>query len=103
MFMMYLHTKFHLPSYSGSSVIAAKLKTKEIFHKATLTEAPYFSLTYYYTSFQDTILISTTVTPTSEVCVSDMLLLLIVQGLGGIQWCNIHTKIHENWLTSLTV
>jgi len=36
MFMIYLHTKFHIPSLIGSLVIAMKTKTKFEIHAATM-------------------------------------------------------------------
>jgi len=34
MFMIYLHTKFHIPNSNGSLVTALKLKTKHKFQRA---------------------------------------------------------------------
>jgi hypothetical protein len=36
MFMIYLHTKFRIPSSNGSLFIAAKVKTKENVRKAAM-------------------------------------------------------------------
>jgi hypothetical protein len=69
-----------MPISNGSVpiVIQEKLNTdlKQLPCSFTSTknyEVAYFSKIYYQTSFQDTILSGTRITPTSEVCVSTML------------------------------
>jgi len=49
MAMTYLHTKFHIPSPSGSLVITTKPKRKHGF-KQPSTDVVYFSEIWYYTS-----------------------------------------------------
>jgi hypothetical protein len=76
MFMIYLHTKFHKSSSSGSLVITIKPKVEYGFHEAAmmflhstenyLKKVVYFWKIYYNTSLQNPILNGASVTPTSH-------------------------------------
>jgi len=69
--------------------------------KITLANVAYFMKLSYHKSFQDPALSATSVAPTSQVCSSAMLLLLIIGNLklqdwSGFQWCNINIKFHSD-------
>jgi hypothetical protein len=85
MFMIYLHSKFHIPSFSDSLVIAVKLKTKEHFRtvvmlsylkKESWPELHIFKLSIPIHN-QEHVLSGTGVASTAQVRASAMLLLSI--------------------------
>jgi hypothetical protein len=78
--MIYLHTKFHMPSSSGLIVITIKLKVKHRLHPLATFVLHFTKFAYplkisYHSSFQDPISSGANIAPTSQVYVSAMLLL----------------------------
>jgi hypothetical protein len=110
MFMVLLHTKFHMPSSNGSLVIVVKLKAKENVRTAAMLLFYSLQKIYLYKNcmFRNYLLAKPSsvpyikwffVTLTSQVRASGTLLLyknLEVCVWGGLQWHNVHTKFYQN-------
>jgi len=110
MFMFYFHTRFHIPSASGSNQ-PVKQKFFSRFHGVSLhlTKLPSADLhvfqAYYHALFQDCKLYGTSVPSVSDFCILTMLVQIIgnweVQHWGGTLCYNVYTKFHKVWMTCL--
>jgi hypothetical protein len=87
--MIHLHTKFHTPSSNGISYFHRTEKASEnvsmvtilsfyVLQSHCLNRSHIFFHDLVFTSFQDLTVSASSVSPTSQVCMSTMLLLLIV-------------------------
>jgi len=91
MYIICLHIKFHISSFTGTLVITVKLKAKEslctdttfyILDKNIETKVAYILNIYYYTPFRTLVPVFT-------------MLLLLIMKWSGFQWHNIHTEFHD--------
>ena len=100
MFMYYLHTRFHIPSASGSNQ-----QLNRSFSVDSMVFLYILQNDYCHTLFQDCKLRGFSVASISDFCILTMLVQIMgnweVQHWSGMLCYNVYTKFHKVWMTCL--